>query len=441
MFSLGPLAFAQPWILLALAGMPLLWLLLRVTPPAPRTLSFPAVRLLFGLRPPEETPARTPLWLILLRMAIAALVIVALARPLLNPATQLSGSGPLVLVIDDGWAAARHWQARQAALEGLLDQAEREARPVIVLTTTPDALERPPTSSGLLSAAEARRLTQALKPKPWPVDRAGALAAVEGLELPGSAHVVWLSDGLDDGRAMALAERLRRFGRLDLLRDGDAGLARLVLPPESEGLALVVRLRRAVSAGQDVATVVASAEDGTLVARTEVAFADGRTQAEARVELPIEMRNRIARLAIEGENTAGAVLLLDERWRRRPVGLVSSGPLDNVQPLLSEIYYLERALEPYTELRLGAVAALLQRDLAVLVLPDTGVLLDDDRKLLENWVGRGGLLLRFAGPRLAEGSAARRPGDPDPLLPVRLRGGDRSLSGALTWNKPARLAP
>ena len=441
MFSLGPLAFAQPWILLVLAGLPLIWLLLKVTPPAPRTLSFPAVRLLFGLRPSEETPARTPLWLILLRMAIAALVVVALARPLLNPATQLSGSGPLLLVIDDGWAAARHWQARRTALDGLLDRAEREARAVIVLTTAPDALERPPASSGLLSAAEARRLTQALKPKPWPIDRAGALAAVEALELPGSAHVVWLSNGLDDGWAMALAERLQRFGRLDLLRDGDAGLARLLLPPESEGLALVVRLRRAVSAGPDVATVVASAEDGTLVARVEVAFADGRTQAEARVELPLEMRNRIARLAIEGENTAGAVLLLDERWRRRPVGLVSSGPLENVQPLLSEIYYLERALEPYTELRRGTVAELLQRELAVLVLPDTGELLDQDRKLLENWVERGGLLLRFAGPRLAESSAARRPGDPDPLLPVRLRGGDRSLSGALTWDKPARLAP
>ena len=441
MFSLGPLAFAQPWILLVLAGLPLIWLLLKVTPPAPRTLSFPAVRLLFGLRPSEETPARTPLWLILLRMAIAALVVVALARPLLNPATQLSGSGPLLLVIDDGWAAARHWQARRTALDGLLDRAEREARAVIVLTTAPDALERPPASSGLLSAAEARRLTQALKPKPWPIDRAGALAAVEALELPGSAHVVWLSNGLDDGWAMALAERLQRFGRLDLLRDGDAGLARLLLPPESEGLALVVRLRRAVSAGPDVATVVASAEDGTLVARIEVVFADGRTQAEARVELPIEMRNRIARLAIEGENTAGAVLLLDERWRRRPVGLVSSGPLENVQPLLSEIYYLERALEPYTELRRGTVAELLQRELAVLVLPDTGELLDQDRKLLENWVERGGLLLRFAGPRLAESSAARRPGDPDPLLPVRLRGGDRSLSGALTWDKPARLAP
>ncbi|MHA1153351.1 MAG: DUF4159 domain-containing protein, partial [Alphaproteobacteria bacterium] len=441
MLNLGPLAFAQPWILLALAGLPLIWLLLRVTPPAPRRLTFPAIRLLFGLRPPEETPAHTPWWLILLRLAIAALVIVALARPLLNPATQLTGNGPLMLVIDDGWAAARHWQARRGVLDDLLDQAERAGRPVVVLATAPDELERPPSATDLLPAAEARRLVQGLKPKPWPVDRSGALAAVEGLELPGLAHVVWLSNGLDDGRAEALAERLHRFGRLDVLRDAPAGLARLLLAPESEGLALILRLRRADSAGPDAATVVASAEDGALVARGELVFAVGETEAEVRVELPVELRNRIARLSVEGEDSAGAVFLLDERWRRRPVGLVSTGPVEEAQPLLSEIYYLERALEPYTELRRGAVADLLRRDLAVLVLPDTGALPGNDRKLLENWVERGGLLLRFAGPRLAEASAARAPGDMESLLPVRLRGGDRRLSGALTWDNPARLAP
>ena len=172
MLTFGTLAFAQPWLLLALLGLPLLWLLLRVTPPAPRTQFFPALRLLLGLTSPEETPARTPLWLILLRMAIAALVILGLAQPLLNPTTRLSGSGPLILVIDDGWTAARNWQDRRTEMDSLLDQAEREARPVMVLTTAPDALEQPPAASGLLPAAEARRLVQGLKPKPWPADRA-----------------------------------------------------------------------------------------------------------------------------------------------------------------------------------------------------------------------------------------------------------------------------
>jgi len=60
MLELGPLAFASPWILSALILLPLLWWLLRVTPPAPRNIRFPAIRLLFGLESPEKTPASSP---------------------------------------------------------------------------------------------------------------------------------------------------------------------------------------------------------------------------------------------------------------------------------------------------------------------------------------------------------------------------------------------
>ena len=60
------------------------------------------MRLLLGLSPPQETPARTPWWLLALRLAAAALVILGLAQPLLNPAATLTGSGPLLLIVDDG---------------------------------------------------------------------------------------------------------------------------------------------------------------------------------------------------------------------------------------------------------------------------------------------------------------------------------------------------
>src|ERR1700683_419480 len=87
--------FAAPWILLALPALPLLWWLLRVTPPAPRSESFPAIRLLMGLHAREETPARTPWWLLLLRMVAATLVILALARPVLDAGSTLAGSCPV----------------------------------------------------------------------------------------------------------------------------------------------------------------------------------------------------------------------------------------------------------------------------------------------------------------------------------------------------------
>jgi hypothetical protein len=421
MLQFGPLAFAQPWILAALAALPLIWWLLRVTPPAPRSLNFPAIRLLFGLQPPEETPARTPWWLLLLRLMIAALIIAGLAGPLLNPVARLAGSGPLVLVIDDGWAAARQWRGRQATLEGLLAQAEREGRPVALLTTAPNRLDAPIAVSGLLTAAEARRQVQGLAPKPWPVDRPAAIAALDDLRLDDGAHVFWLSDGLEDGHGRALAARLRDFGRLDVLRDLGSALPHLVLPPESDGLGITLRLGRAGKTGAESLAVLARGEDGGLVARTEVTFAEGEDRAQAPLTLPLELRNRMARLTIAGEDQAGAVLLLDERWRRRPVGLVSGSSLEGAQPLLSELYYLERALAPFTELSRGEVGELLDRELSVIALPDAGALPAQDRDGLSAWIERGGLLV-------------------DRLLPVPLRGGGRALGGVMTWDRPARLA-
>src|SRR5262252_4244832 len=165
MLALGSLAFVSPWLLVALAGLPIIWWLLRVTPPAPRRIAFPAIRLLLGLVPREETPAHTPLWLILLRMVLAALVILAVAHPLLNPQARLASTGPILLVVDDGWAAARDWPTRQGALTELLAEAEREDRQVVLVTTA--ITDQPAAALTPLRAADARAAIQALLPKPW----------------------------------------------------------------------------------------------------------------------------------------------------------------------------------------------------------------------------------------------------------------------------------
>src|SRR5487761_1266367 len=116
MVSFGPIAFAAPWLLAGLAALPVLWWLLRVTPPAPKRIRFPALRLLRVLIPPEETPARTPLWLVLLRMALATVIVLALAQPVLNPRAAAIVPGPVVFAVDNGWGAARNWDAMRATL-------------------------------------------------------------------------------------------------------------------------------------------------------------------------------------------------------------------------------------------------------------------------------------------------------------------------------------
>lgn len=437
MLGLGPIAFAAPWVLTALAALPVLWWLLRVTPPAPRAVQFPAIRLLRDLTAQEETPARTPWWLLLLRLIVAALIILALAGPLLNPRAALPGGGPLLLVVDNGWASGRDWPTRKRTMDEMIAQAERQQRPVILLPTAPPADGQPIHASAVLPAAEARRLVQALAPLPWPTDRAAALEALKAVAAQtngrGSIHAVWLSDGIGDGRAAALAAGLQRLGSADVIDDAAERPPHLLLPPSSEGTVLTARIVRADPSRPEPVTVRLTAADGRLLTRQTVAFEPGQKMREVRLDVPTELRNDAAALRVEGDTTAGATVLLDERWRRRPVGLVSGRSEGESQPLLSDLYYLERALSPYNEVRRGDTLDLLKRDLAVLILSDIGALTGSEVQDIEDWVKKGGVLLRFAGPRLAQHA--------DTLVPVRLRIGDRALGGALSWSEPARLQP
>src|SRR5438045_1405556 len=175
---IAQLSFGTPLILGALVLLPVIWWLLRVTPPSPRRVVFPPLRLLLGLRATEETPARTPWWLLLLRLLVAALIIVALADPLLGESKAPRGSGPLVLFIDNGWTAAHRWSDRSAALSDTLRQAQRDKRAVAIVPTAARSFANVAT---LLDAGAADRAARELEPQAWLPDRAGAVAALAKL--------------------------------------------------------------------------------------------------------------------------------------------------------------------------------------------------------------------------------------------------------------------
>ena len=208
MMTLGAIGFLQPWILLGLASLPAIWWLLRLTPPSPHHVVFPPTRLLKDLKSTEETPAHSPWWLTALRMLLAALIVLALARPVLNPDRQsFTGTGPLLLVIDNGWAAASHWPERREAIDAAIDRAGRDGRTIVLAPSAPgDPL------TGPVAAEQARERAAGLTPQPYAPDRK-ALAATLERELGGKTDysVVWLSDGLDYGEGPAFVESLTKL--------------------------------------------------------------------------------------------------------------------------------------------------------------------------------------------------------------------------------------
>ncbi len=433
MLDLGVLGLANPWLLTALVSLPALWWLLRIIPPAPKQIRFPAIRFLLGLEPEEETSARTPLWLLIMRLVLASLVILALAGPVLNPEPELAGKGPLVLVADDGWAAAPGWARRTEMLQRFAERAQRQNREVVLLGTAAD-----PTKPKLqrLSAADAVRTVASWQPKPWPVDRAAALEQLKREPLDG-AELIWLSDGVAGDRAardaaVQFAEQLRRLGPLRIFADPVEQRAPLLLPPDPTRDPLVVSARRPGTDGVQSLVLRAVGPTGEILARQTLKFEDGAARAEVRIDLPVELRNQIARFELEPAAGVGGVVLLDERWRQRLVGLVGEPAAQAAQPLLSELYYVEKALAPHAELRRGTLPELLAAGVPAIVLTDSAQIGPDARKQLASWIDAGGVLLRFAGPRLANAD--------DDLVPVKLRRGDRALGGALSWARPLPLA-
>ena len=448
MLSLGPLAFAAPWLLVALAALPVLWWLLRVTPPTPRRVAFPAVRLLHDLPVAEETPARTPWWLLLLRTVAAALLILGLARPVLGPGAGVGGEGPLLLVVDDGWAAAADWPARMAAATAALDRAGRESRAAALLATAPGETGEAPRVIGPMPAGDLRTRLAALRPKPWAPDHAAALAALQAWRTanPGPSASLAVSDGVEhtaQGAASgALQSALAAAGKLTVARSEQP--VRLLPPPVAEADRLRLRVQQVPLAAASEAVVLARTGDGRALARAVVPLPENAASAEAELELPIEIRNQVVRLELEGAPGAGAVLLLDERFRRRPVGMLPGAEESADTPLIGDLFYLDRALAPYAEMRRGSLERLLSRPIAVLALADRPVAEGPEREALTAWINAGGTLIRFAGPRVAErpelaaARAAPRRAATRRRAVLGAAAAPRALPGQLALRRPAR---
>ena len=430
-----PLAFTIPFALIALAGLPVLYVLLKVTPPRPQRVPFPPLKLILDLKPKDETPANTPWWLLLLRLTLATLVILAMAGPIWNPiSVGTKGSGSLLVLIDDSWAAAPTWARRLIAASQRIEAARQQSRIVAIAAPSDGAKDIIATD-----AATALERLHALAPVPYAPDRAPLAGAVARyVKTHQDTTLVWVSDGLERGGGRAFATALAALPvKAILVADARPVLA--LTDPRNDGDRLAVRIERSAEGDAGARGIVRALDvKGLTIGEAPYKFAS-TDAVDASFDMPIELRNQIARLELVGARSAGAVTLLDSRWKRRSVGIVSGETADTAQPLLAPAYYIRKALAPFADVhepKPGApdpIGAMLDDHVTVLVLADYGTITGPIRDRLSDWVDAGGMLVRFAGTRLS--------GAADDLVPVKLRRGGRVLGGSLSWERPKHLAP
>lgn len=439
--SAFPLALGAPAILFGLLALPVIWWLLRATPPRPIRESFPPLKILAQILKKEETPDRSPWWLTLLRLVLAALVILALAEPVWNPrAETLSGKEPVAIVLDNGWSSNEEWTARKETAERLIADANASGALIYILGTA----EKLNADVGPFDATTALERLRALNVRPIPVNRSAAfdrlkavLANVKGV------RVAYLNDGVDTPQAATAVKSMEGTGIASVIwyQPSIAALSAIRQVENNANGLTVHAVRSDDSRASGGITIGAYDEKGRRIAETGLVFRANEAAGEAVITAPYELRNDFHSLRIDNAPHAGATFLVDDNNKRRRVALLSGSEADLSQPLLSPLYYISRALEPFADLLrprnaelIKAVPELLEQKPSVIIMADIGKLPGETEQAMVDWVAKGGTLIRFAGPRLAGSS------EHDPLLPVNLRKGERSLGGALSWKESQPVA-
>ncbi len=419
---LSGLTFLAPLTLIGLLALPMIWWLLRVTPPLPKDTDFPPLRILRDVLTEEETPNSTPFWLLLFRLLMVTLIVLALARPIIQKAQGVEDR-PLVLVVENGWAAAANWGDIIKEAEARISDARRKNLEVLFVTTAETR-----TDIKFEPADIAMKHIKALTPHPYAPNLMQTAQILKGLDIS-EGNSVWLSSGVEYLETNPIADVLKSTKSVERLIPNSETLPLIPARVEETANGLRAVWYRLEKSSLRSSEVSLNGRDGRTIARQDISFAPNEISASVEFELPSELRNRIASVRSGGTLSAGSIHLLDDRWGRPLIGILSEGD-SGASPLLSENFYAETALKPYADIFEGPLKDLLPLAPTVLIMPDNA---RDDSEALIEFVETGGLLIRFAGPKLAKRN--------DSLLPVDLREGGRDLGGALTWEKPQSLDP
>lgn len=407
--SFGGLTFLAPLVLLGLLCLPIVWWILRISPPKPKEQTFPPLRILEGVVAEEETPAGTPLWLLLFRLLMVALVAVALAQPILQSSENQSQKRPAIF-IDQSAFSAPIWS-------DIIDEAERIARLAQRHNLDVSLVASAEEPLGYRPAREALEILKTLEPVNF-IDETPSIDP----EFYENADAYVLSSGLSTEDNSKFPDTATFF-----VPDVQPNLLPSDIRETAQGFDS--DWYRPSSTTPMSHTIDALGAGGGVIASETLQFSVGADLATVSFVLPAQLRSRVARLRVAGVRSAASIKLLDDSFGRPLVGVLRANA-DTSSPLLTEPFYAKQALLPFADVFEGDQDTLLSLQPAILVMPDSQRSDDENvRKFVED----GGILIRFAGPRLAKRQ--------DDLLPVSLRSGDRAIGGALAWESPQKLAP
>jgi hypothetical protein len=431
------LEFLHPLFLCALMVLPVLWWWLRTVPPPPKREILPTAKFLHDLPTTDLTVARTPWWLLLLRMMMLACVIIGLSGPRLSWQTGTDQQHKnMMLVIDNSWAAQSIWQQQLKTAHDLLIQAEGQNAAITLAILAPAEGQEKISWRSPITPREAREIIDAATPQAWNADYDDFIDYLNKADFKSTMSIHWLGSGFDTPNLDIALQAAQKIGSvtfytpeklsnpLRLTRDRNA----------AEG---VMAFNIELPQPRDIDTttqLILSDDQGKILLQRPVTIPAGKISANLAIisqDMP-QFAPQTARLLTS--MNAVSTVLFDGLTARRHVGIVIPTATTDGSPLNRAGYYLERALQPYATITISSLSESISAKSDIIIAPDFITPETAQSEQLRTWIAQGGVFLRFAGPESLKQA-------PDEFLPVPLVGGARAMSGLANWAAPPVLSP
>ena len=429
------LSFYHPLYLISLLLLPLIYFLIKLTPPQPHVILFPPISILKKLVPAEKTPKNSPLLLFIVRLFLVGAIITALAGPYYQISDKvIINNQPLLIVVDDSWSSAQDWDQRKNFIQNLIHEAELQSVRAYIYAASDNNI------SQFIDYATTRNNIKILNPKPYVPNYSEAINIIrEFTKSHENCHIVWLAPALahpDAGEFItSLESDKKKSPSLSIYANHND--IKILRNPINQKEAIHIDIENYSQSLNSPIEIIASDFYGNTLFQQHF---DQKFQTKDKIliKAPLELRNKVSHLRINNQHTAGSVALLDDRSRRPRIGIFAQSKDNSTQPLLSAYYFLSKALNPFADIVIpnsGSITPiddLLSQNITTLILSDVGLLTKSDEHVVAKFLTDGGSLIRFSGPNLAAKA--------DDLLPVKLRPASRNLGGAISWEKPKKIA-
>ncbi len=429
------LQFASPWFLAALAGLPILWWLLKLTPPKAKSLNFGGLYFLQKISNEEKTSNKLPLWLLILRLAIIACLILAFSEPFYKKSnflqTETTGKTVIVL-IDNGWASAQNWTSMKNQASTLIKEAGKNDQQIILKALFDEGeadIGVTPFENALsnLNQITPQVLPESLK------DYESLKNELESFTRNSNSVIFYLNDGLSFETENEFIRDLNNSATLKIFDNSEeANILSLHRSAYQGALELTVT-NKGIQDSAVSQNLLQFNDDSQLINSQILAINDDEELNRVTLNAESSILRQTTLTTLESQNHAGAKIWNKSNQVEKTIGLLQGKSKEGSDQLeyLSPYFYIEKALAPYHEVIKGELSDVIEKS-NVIILANSTDLKENDVEPLRNWINEGGIFIRFADENLATGMFKE-------LSPVNLRITGREFDTAFSWQDPQEI--